>query len=183
MFEERKASKKLIKLLTMIREETEHLKRTIIEVRKEREQLEYIKSLMEEDSPKINISNVYVFKNNNIKYIVKYEIRKDGRTVNLKEVNPNNFYYSRLIDIFSNQIIYEEFDKGILKEDFYIKKYNQYNSKDNDYIAKLIPILEVEPNLLVYSDRNVPIYILERLNYKINNIDVKAPILQKLPKN
>ena len=88
-----------------------------------------------------------------------------------------------MIDIFSKQIIYEEFNEGILKEDFHIGKYNKCNSKNNDYIAKLIPILEVEPNLLAYSDRNVPIYILERLNYKINNIDVKAPILQKLPKN
>lgn len=121
MFEERKSSKKLTELLTIIRKETEKLKQTIIDVRKEREQLEFIKSLLEEDnSPKIDISNVYVFENNKIKYLVRYEITYANVDVPLEKVDCNEWYQSSLRNILNSKIVYKNFQKGILQRNIYI---------------------------------------------------------------
>lgn len=175
--------KKLTELLTIIREEAEKLKQTIIEVRKEREQLEFIKSLLEDNSPKIDISNVYVFKNNKIKYLVRYEIT-DGRVeVPLEKVDRNERYQSNLRNILNNKIVYKTFQKGILKRKIYIESSSLYNLKGEEYNAKLTPILEVDPNLLAYTDGLVPKYLLEQLSYKLNHVEVNAPVLQKLSKN
>lgn len=58
---------------------------------------------------------------------------------------------------------------------------NVYVWYDNDIYsyAYLSPIYAVDRNILAYTDKMVPMYVLQQLYYKLNNVDVNAKILKK----
>ena len=59
------------------------------------------------------------------------------------------------------------------------KQYIRGNSLEDGYFAYFYPIHEVDRNLLAYINKQVPLYILQQLYYRLNRIDVNAKILKK----
>jgi len=144
-----------------------------------------IKEILDDQSPKIDISELYVWTLRNISYIVKKEEQKIvGASMWGLRQNVNGFH-SKLIDIFNHQTIYEKSSERKIERREYVGdlKSNVYTSNGSysleDQTGFLIPILEVEPDLLMYADRQVPIYVLQQLLYKLNDVDIKNPVLQK----
>ena len=137
-----------------------------------KQELEFIKNQLEETSPKIDITNVYVFEKNGIYSFVRLQVEKiEGLWLNTFQVEG---YLSTLTDIFSNQIIFEKCARNHIDKKEIIIDNNQTISW-----ASIKPIYEIEHNLLAYIDKKVPQYVLQQLYYKLNNIDLNCPILKK----
>lgn len=157
------------KRLKQIEEEKEYLK-------KEKEELLFIKEQLENTTPKIDISNVFVWNDKNTYSIVRLDVQNiRGKTLGGFGEEVDGFY-STLTDIFTNQIIYEKSStcKIQSKERIVFSIHN----KDN-YYAYLYPIYRFDNNLLAFVDKKVPLYILQQLYYELNNIDVNAYTLKK----
>ena len=152
------------------RKRFETLKQELIS---EREKLEQIKSILEDKSPKLNINDVYVFEYGDIRQIVKKVVRLtngfdcSGRFVSV--------FDTKFIDI-GNNIIYKDCSTEKVKNGkIFISTYSDYfDGKNHD--AYITPILEVFPELLLYPDKLVPKYVLEKLTYDLNNVDCKKKI-------
>ena len=54
------------------------------------------------------------------------------------------------------------------------KEYISGKTLRDGYYAFLIPLHEVDNNLLAYTNKQIPIYILQQLYYKLNNVNVNA---------
>lgn len=138
-----------------------------------KQELLFIKEQLDDSTPKIDISNVYVWKTQHLYSIVKLEIKKiHGITFLGKEADG---YQSTLIDIFSNNIIYQKNSiKPIQKEEYFSD-----NVLENTHHAFLLPLHEVDKNILAYANKKVPLYVLQQLYYKLNNVDINAYVLKK----
>jgi len=155
-----------------IKEVEENLKK----VKEEKQELLKLKEILENNYPKINISDLYVFSVDGINYIVKMQI--------VEEIGESKYYgievighRSTLIDIFSNKIIYEKFSISLIdREEKLQNKYKFFMKDDYGYLT---PIIEIEKELLIYADRLVPTYVLWQLYYKLNNIDLNSNLLIK----
>lgn len=148
-----------------LKQEIIELKKELESVKKENMFLKHRIQSTEETEPLINISDVYIFKIDGIYKIVKLVI-KDIIGNSLFEKNISG-YESKLIDIFSGLTIYSKTSKIILSP--------KYFEDCKNY--KLIPIYKVESALLAYTNNLVPIYILKRLYYSLNQVDLSSPIL------
>ena len=142
--------------------ELEIIKESII---KEKEELEAIKQILESKTPKVDISDIYVFTYGGISYLGRLESIDDA------------FY--EIKDIFNNQVIFNFFKNCSIPGN---KIYMEYNERYNgeDLYATLVPIIEKTPDFLIYFNRQVPEYILEQYLYRINNLDVRNYVKSKI---
>ena len=134
------------------------------EIEKEKEELIKIKELLDNQSPKIDISDIYVWEVDGISYIVKSCVKPIRMACMLSCGRMVNGFHSQLIDIFNNKIVYEK--QSLNKID-----YREFITEKQDF-ALLTPINEADKSLLVYVDKMVPLYVLQQTYYKLNNIDV-----------
>ncbi|MBR1413208.1 MAG: hypothetical protein IJ574_00875 [Bacilli bacterium] len=152
-------------------------------IQEEKEELRKLYNFLENNYPKTDISNVYVMKsnNNNILSIVKIEIipikekKVFEKIVGYKALVKNVFtgkYIGRLfLDI--EYPIYDQIIKGDIN--YHLREENDYNI-DVDMHVQFSPILEVAPELLAYVNNEVPIYVLQKIYYELNNIDINDEI-------
>ena len=156
------------KILKEIQEEREQLE-------KEKQELLFIKYQLEDTTEKVDISDLYIWENNGLYSIVRLNVTDFsgrnwsglGRLV--------NGYRSTLTDIFTNKVIYEKTStEKICTEERILS-----NHVGEGYYAYLTPIYSADRNLLAYIDKMVPLYVLQQLYYKLNNVDVNAKILKK----
>jgi len=162
MFENKKRKREL--------QELEEQKK---ELTREREELLKIKEIMEDKSPKIDITDVYVFEINGISYIVKYYV--DRIRGQLLSGRVTNGYRSTLVDIFTKKIIHQKDSLAKIK-----RKEAVFGGdyKTDLHYAYLTPICEKEKSLLAYIDKKVPLYVLQRLYYKLNDVDLSSQLLE-----
>jgi len=140
--------------------ELEIIKKEIIKAKNE---LEAIKQLLEEKCEKIDISNTYIFTYGGLSYLVNLE------TIDSVHYN--------LRDIFNNQIIFNIISRGGNERKIYMRSNQNFNGQDE--YADIYPILEDNPDLLIYVDRQVPEYVLQQYLYKLNNIDITNHVKSK----
>lgn len=86
-------------------------------------------------------------------------------------------YSSTLTDIFTNEVIYQKNSANMIERRE--KKINYKNPSDS-YYAKFFPLFGADKNLLAYTDKKVPLYVIQQLYYRLNNVDVNAPVLKKI---
>lgn len=157
-------------------------KKILLEIKEQREILEqekqellFIKEQLENSQDKIDVSNIYVWENGGVYSIVRLEVTK---------IRGRNFsgygklvdgYHSTLTDIFSNQVIFQKDSECKIKSEELIRT----DSIETSYFARLYSLYEVDKNLLAYTDKKVPLYVLQKLYYKLNNVDTNAYILKK----
>lgn len=87
-----------------------------------------------------------------------------------------NGFESTLTDIFTNEIIYKKCATKLITSKQWV---NHGNSYIEGYYAFLTPIYKVDKNILAYTDKKVPLYVLQQLYYKLNNVEVTAYVLKK----
>lgn len=147
------------KRLKQIEEEKENLLKI-------KDEIEFIKEQLEDKSPKIDISNIYAWNENDIYRIVK-----------ICDI-PGSYPYKMAVDIFSNEVIYKDGQCYLSRPLYGIRSQERVKIQSDAY-AYVTPICKIESALLAYPDKKVPLYVLQRVYYKLNNIDVKLPILKK----
>lgn len=144
-------------------------KKRLQELEKEKQELLFIKQQLEEVTPKIDISDIYVWEENGIYNIVQLNIQKcHGINPFGQEVDG---YISTLIDVFSNKIVYEKSSTNTIKSKELI--YDRKKVKDS-YYAYFYPVYQADRNLLAYADKKVPLYVLQQLYYRLNHINIKS---------
>lgn len=145
-------------------------------IEKEKQELLRLKEILEDNYPKIDLKDIYVLTVDDINYIVRMQVEEKIGVDYFK--NREIGKYSKLIDIFSNKIVYEKFSYNLIDREEYVG-----NRKDKFYIKNnyiyLKPIIEVDKNLLAYTNGLIPTYVLIKLYYKLNNIDTTSSILTK----
>ena len=148
------------------------------ELRNEKNQLLRLKEILEEQSPKIDISDVYIFSHNGINSIVTLKIKMVSNYNN--DIRKTQMLESTLTDIFSNTIVYKKISPKPIEKTEYIGReevngFGMYKSIE----ATLAPICEVEHCLLAYTDKKVPLYVLQQIFYNLNDVDLDDPVLIK----
>lgn len=141
----------------------------------EKQELLFIKNQLEDSTPKINVSNIFVWQDKGLYSIVKLNVQKiHGRTWGGigKE---SDGYQSTLTDIFTNNIVYERCSTDTIQR----KQYISGKNLEDGYFAFLLPLHNVDVNLLAYTDKKVPLFVLQQLYYRLNKVDVNAYILKK----
>ncbi|MBE6152082.1 MAG: hypothetical protein E7165_02055 [Firmicutes bacterium] len=160
-------------------------KKELKQIQQEKEQLEQIKEQLifiqqelNDNSPRIDIDNVYVWEAKGIYHFVNLHIHKiQGKTWNgLGPVRTG--YHSILTDIFTDRIIHEKESLDLICEKEFVKSKNY---KSSNYFAYFYPIYELNHNLLGYADKKVPLYILRQLYFDVNEINMKSKVLQIRP--
>ena len=145
-------------------------------IEKEKQELLRLKEILENNYPKIDLKDIYVLTIDDINYIVRMQI-EDRIGIDYFK-NREIGKYSKLIDIFSNKIVYEKFSYHLIDREEYVgNRKDKFYIKD-DYIY-LKPIIEVDKNLLAYTDGLVPTYVLINLYHKLNKVDTSSSILAK----
>lgn len=157
------------KILKQIEEERRKLN-------EEKEELLKLQEIMTYSYPKIDITYVYVCEENGIYHIGKlYEEKIRGRLYGGKGPMSDGFE-ATLVDIFNQNIIFKKGSKDRIGRKVCI--FDDDTLRNCHYVY-LIPICEIEPNLLAYLDKKVPLYILQKLYYKLNNIDINSSLFDK----
>jgi len=145
----------------------EENKKVLEQIKKEKEELLEIKRILEDNSEKVNITNVFLFERLGNYNFVELRSEKISGITNRSEGKIVEGYHSELIDIFSGVIVYEKNNVApIQREEFISDRYGDC------YKAYLNPITMADKNLLKYVDNMVPKVVLQRLFYKVNNVDI-----------
>mgnify|MGYP003502473020 CR=1 FL=1 len=83
-------------------------------------------------------------------------------------------YKTTLINIFDNSIVHQKKSTYEL-----FREENIFDDDNKSHPITCYPIYEVEPSLLAYADKKVPMYVLEQIYFRLNNINVNSPNLIK----
>jgi len=142
------------------------------ELEREKQKLLRIQEIFEENTPALDISNIFVFELDGRFYIVKAEV-KNFVGVTCWSSKKREGYHSILTDIFTKKIVFEKQALSSFQREEPVRAYSRRS------FAKITPILEIEPDLLAYFDGKVPLYVLLRLYYKLNNVNLLNPILTR----
>lgn len=142
-------------------------------LQKEREQLLKIQEMMKNTNniETIDISNVYVWRKNNVYYL--FELKEEKTTQKGVSNVEINVYKITLTDIFSEKIIYENFSS------YKIERMQEVVELGEVFNTYLTPICEREHDLLIYADKKVPKYVLLQLYYNLNGIDLTSTAFKK----
>lgn len=159
------------------KKQSREIENKLLEIKREKEELLKIKELLEDTTPKVDISNVYIWECDGISSIVRYYVKPIvGRSLGGAGAIRNGFE-STLVDIFSEQIVYKKCSIELIKERELVK---DLTGKYTNSYARFNHILEFDKRLLVYPDKRVPKYILQQDYYALNYIDItKSKILNK----
>ncbi|MBQ9072147.1 MAG: hypothetical protein IJY25_03210 [Bacilli bacterium] len=150
----------------------EEIEEKLQTIRHEKEELLKIKEMLDDVSPKIDISDIYVWQHNNISYIVRQYIKPIVGNC-LGGAGPlRHGFESTLVDIFNNNVIYKKSSKGLIDKKQLMKKEDGTYLEGSSQYAYFNHILDVDRSLLVYPDKKVPLYVLQQTYYKLNNIDI-----------
>lgn len=155
--------------MSKYKRDTEELKEKINQLNTPKKRLLFIQDNLNNEDSKIGISNVYIWHNGSEKKIVSLYVTK---------TNPKYLPYvydSILVDIFTNETVYFKHSKKRIMREEYIKTKNGY--------AYLNPIYKSYKNILVYPDRKVPVYVLKRIYYQINGVDINNILEKKYKKH
>lgn len=154
------------KILEEIKEEKRKLE-------KEKQELLKLQEIMSSSYPKIDITYLYVCEENGRYHIGKlYEEKIRGRLYGGKGPISNG-YEATFVDIFNQNIIFKKGSRDRIGRKVCIF---EDDTLRNYHYVHLTPICEIEPNLLAYLDKKVPLYVLQNLYYKLNNIDINSKI-------
>ena len=154
------------KILEEIKEERRKLS-------EEKEEILKLKEIMTSSYPKIDISYVYLCEEKGIYYIGKlYEKKIKGRLYGGKGPLSDG-YEATFVDIFNKNIIFKKGSRDKIGRKVCIF---EDDTLRNYHYVHLTPICEIEPNILAYLDKQVPLYVLQNLYYKLNNIDINSKI-------
>lgn len=155
------------------KKQLEELKESII---KEKRELLNLKEIMENNHPKININHVYVFEEYGKYYIVKYIATKIRARLLGGRGPLADGYESKLIDIFTNKPVYIKTAKTTIQ-----RKETVFENEEltKYHYANVTPICEIEPNLLAYLNKEVPLYVLQKIYYRLNNIDISSDLFNR----
>ena len=149
----------------------EENKKVLESIKKEREELLEIKRMLEDNSKKINITNVFIFKRQGHYDIVELRSEKiQGKSYRSGNKIVNGFH-SQLINIFTNVIEYDKSNESPIHREEYV--FDRYG---DGYKAFLTPITIIDKNLLKYVDNMVPLVVLQRLYYKLNNVELTSDV-------
>ena len=156
-------------------QQLEQIEQSRKQLESEKQELLFIKEQLENSTPKVDVSNIYVWKDKGLCSIVRLDVEKfRGRNWGgIGQVVDG--YLSTLTDIFSGNIIYQRSATEIIQR----KQYIRGKTLADGYDAYLLPLHEVDNNLLAYTDKKVPLYVLQQLYYRLNNVDVKKYVLKK----
>ena len=144
------------------------------ELEKEKQELLFIKQQLNDNSPKIDISNVYIWKYKDI-YSLVYLNEKEILGIDIVN-RERNGYSSTLTDIFSDEIVYKKSSLDrIQAQELITNPRDRYSS-----YAFLYSIYEYDKNLLAFTDKKVPKYLLQQLLFKLNNVNVDSYTLKKI---
>ena len=125
----------------------------------EKQELLFIKEQLENSTPKVDVSDMYVWKDKGLCSIVRLDVKK-FRGRNWGGIGQEvDGYLSTLTDIFSGNIVYQRSATEIIQRKQYIRGKNF----GEGYDAYLLPLHEVDNNLLAYIDKKVPLYVLQQL--------------------
>lgn len=154
----------------------EENKKTLENIKREKEELLEIKRMLEDNSEKVNITNVFLLNRKGHFNFVELKSTKISGTTALSKGRVIDGYHSELIDIFSRVIVYEKNHVDPIQTEEYVA--DRYG---DCYKAYLNPITMADKNLLKYVDNMVPKVVLQRLFYKVNNVDItnETKILSK----
>ena len=151
------------------KKQEKRIENKLLEIKREKEELLKIKEILEETTPTVDISNVYVWEYNGISYIVRYYVKPIVGNVLGGAGSIRNGFESTLIDIFSENTIYKKYSTGLIQERELVKNVDgTYSNKH----ARFNYITEIDRRLLAYPDKKVPKYILQQDYYALNNIDI-----------
>lgn len=165
--------KEIERTLEDIRKEKEELIKLLEEIKKEKNDFLKMQEAMycsfTDDC--IDISNVYVMFCDGIYSLVKLEVQDIvGDTPFQKKVAGIK---STLIDIFTEQVIYTKSSIEPLNSTETISELNELKR------VYITPICQKNRKLLLYADKNVPKYVLQKYYYKLNNIDLTELDIEK----
>ena len=139
-----------------------------------KEQLLHIKQYLDDNSPKIDISNVCVLFKDDIYYIVK---RYDENITGMWAGVITEGYKTTFVDVFSNNIVYEWKNKSQMNQTAIVGA-GEFGCTHICEI-KIFSLENYERGVLAFPDKKVPLYVLEQIYYNINGVDLSAPILRK----
>ena len=165
------------KILKQIQEEKQLLEEKKRQLETEKQELLFIKEQLKDSSHKVDISNVYIWQDKDLCSIVRLDIQNiRGKTWGGIGVETDG-YLCTLIDIFTNNIVYQRSATNKINRKQLISGETLYEG----YYAYLYPLHEVDNNILAFTNKMVPLYVLQQLYYRLNNVDVNAHILKKTP--
>ena len=122
----------------------------IIEERKKLETLKnellFIKENLEDTTPKVDISDLYVWEEDGLFSIVKLNIESIHWTT---WYGKRDGFKSTLVDIFTNKILYTKQSIELINSEQWV---NQDNSILNGHYAYLTPIYKFDNNILAYTE-------------------------------
>ena len=119
---------------------------------------------------KIDISNIYVLENKGFYYITKLFVKNIiGHCYGGKDILVYG-YESTLINIFTNQIVFQKNSINPIMENEFAK------DEMGSYYMHIYPIYKFDSDLLKFEDNLVPISILNELYCNINS---KSKVLKK----
>jgi len=169
-----KKEKELIKKEKELENKLNEIKTQKEMLQKEKESLLKIKEMMENTNnyDYIDITNVYVLYKDGIYSFV--ELKEEEIVVVSFPDTRMPKYKSTLIDIFTNQQVYQKISE--LKIEPYENVFEGNRIVDTFSIR---PIYKKYHDLLIYVDKKVPRYILQYLYYELNGIDITKPKMQK----
>jgi len=151
----------------------EEIKEEKRKLEKEKQELLKLQEIMSSSYPKIDITYLYVCEENGRYHIGKlYEEKIRGRLYGGKGPISNG-YEATFVDIFNQNIIFKKGSRDRIGRKVCIF---EDDTLRNYHYVHLTPICEIEPNLLAYLDKKVPLYVLQNLYYKLNNIDINSKI-------
>ena len=160
-------------------EQLEKIEQARKQLKLEKQELLFIKEQLEDSTPKVDVSNIYVWQHQGLFTIVRLDVEK-FRGRNWGGLGDEvTGYLSTLTDIFTNNIVYQR----SATEKIQRKQYIGGKSIEDGYYAYLLPLHECDRNLLAYTNKKIPLYVLQQLYYKLNNVDVKSLVLTRAKEN
>lgn len=141
-----------------------------------KQELLFIKENLEDTTPKIDISDLYIWNENGLYSIVKLNVENFRGATWGGLGRERNGFKSTLVDIFTNQTIYIKQSLELINSKQWV---NRGNSVEDGYYAYLTPIYKFDNNILAYADKKVPLYVLQQLYYKLNDVNINAYVLKK----
>lgn len=160
-------NKKLLKKIKNEKENLESLKQELL----------FIKENLANEMPKIDISNLYVWQENGLRSIVKLDVKNIRGKAFFGLGVEENGYETTLTDIFTNKIVYVKRSLRLMKSKEWISCGTSLF--EDGYYAYLDPIYKFDNNILAYINKKVPLYVLQQLYYRLNNVNVNSYTLKK----
>ena len=179
MIRNKKVLKQIEESKRQLEESKKQLEKIKYQLQIEKQELYFIKEQLEDMTPKVDVSNVYIWKDKNICSIVRLNTQKIRGRCFAGGGSEVEGYSSTLVDIFTNNIVFKKNSRQRINENEIMVE-NKYSSSQEYYYAQLIPLYEIDNNILAFADKKVPLYVLQQLYYKLNNVDVNDYVLKKI---